>query len=292
VTADSDAKGRIYAKAKAEAEAANDAKVQADAKAKAAKKAHVDAVAYAAAKTESAAKAEAAAAKALAAKTAADAKSAAATQDLKDARTAQAELSARIAKNEGAYRINVSETSNYEKEMASFYSAAVWSKATNAKLWTDAALAQIRANFNRFERARDVDDFCPNYRDSSEHLKQVCWLRLIGALTKYESSFKQEEGFVEPDGAMSIGLMALSPDECSVSPTKRLLKDGILNLSCGIDKMAHLIERDGFINGPKSGRGAAAYWSVLRDAYEHGKYKLGKSEKIRELTRAYRDYPY
>ena len=51
--------------------------------------------------------------------------------------------------------------------------------------------------------------------------------------------------------------------------------------------MADLIARDGFISGPSSHRGAAAYWSTLRAPYAGGRH--GKKFKIIPITRTFRD---
>lgn len=169
------------------------------------------------------------------------------------------------------------------------YRAAPWSRVKNSRAWTNAALRVIRARMSDLERARDKEDFCPHYSTASRVQREVCWLRLVGALAKYESSFKPTTSFQEPDGNWSVGLMALSPGECrSMGRTVEELQDAVGNLTCGINKLAGFIGRHGFINGPKSSRGAAAYWSTLREPYQYGKYKLGKRGKIIHITRTYR----
>jgi hypothetical protein len=170
------------------------------------------------------------------------------------------------------------------------YNSAVWLKVKNTKPWTDAVIAAVHSKITSFERARDVEDFCPGYSKASKHSREVCWLRLVGGVVEFESSFNPTDSFKEPSGDMSVGLLALSPNECANAPTEAALKDPVKNLVCGITIMARLIAADGFIDGPVSGRGASAYWSTLRAPYISGKYHLGKKDQIIPITTLYSAY--
>jgi hypothetical protein len=170
------------------------------------------------------------------------------------------------------------------------YNSAVWVKVKNSNTWTDAVIAAVDSQITSFERARDVEDFCPGYSKASKHSHETCWLRLIGGVVEFESSFNPTDSFKEPSGDMSVGLLALSPNECANAPTEAALKDPVKNLVCGITIMARLIATDGFIDGPVSGRGASAYWSTLRAPYILGKYHLGKKDQIVSITKLYSAY--
>ncbi|MGZ3740158.1 MAG: transglycosylase SLT domain-containing protein [Bdellovibrionota bacterium] len=141
-----------------------------------------------------------------------------------------------------------------------------------------------------------MNDWCPGYWNATEHQHDVCWLRLLGGLIKFESSFKPDDAFKEPSGNWSVGLMALSPNECKGYETVDLLKQPLLNLSCGIGKFAQLVAHDGYIAGPAHAMGAAAYWSTLRAPYVqqkpdgNGFYHLGKKLEILPYSTAYRNY--
>ena len=67
---------------------------------------------------------------------------------------------------------------------------------------------------------------------------------MIGGLVKFESNFKPDDSFRESNGNWSVGLMALSPKECRSYETVDLLKQPLLNLSCGIGKFADLVVRE------------------------------------------------
>lgn len=170
------------------------------------------------------------------------------------------------------------------------YAAAVWSQVEGSSKWTDAVMDLMGKLLPKLELAKDKEVFCPGYRKATQRQKEICWLRIVGGVARFESSFNPSESFKEPDGHYSIGLMALSPGECPNAETIALLKIGSRNVACGIAKMANLIARDGWIEGPVGTRGAAAYWSVLRKPYVAHGYKLGKKHLIVPITSKFRQY--
>lgn len=277
-------------KAAASAKALAEEQAKAEVRAKAAQKAADEAKA----KADADAKNKARAAEKLSASEKAQAQAEAEAQKAKDelqkARGEQAAISSQIPDRDGGYQISVNSPRSNDEEMRLFYSAAIWAKIPSSNLWTDMTLAMIRANLSTLELARDKEEFCPGYHQANDHQQQVCWLRLISALVSFESGFKPGDSFIEPNGAASVGLMALSPKECRNYETIKLLKNPVLNLSCGVRTMLHLIERDRYIDGPNGQRGAAAYWSVLRTPYKVGTYRLGKQDQIASFTRKYRSY--
>lgn len=165
---------------------------------------------------------------------------------------------------------------------------AAWSHIKGTVSWTQAVVSVVRSHFSKLERAKDISLFCPGYHSSSRSSRETCWIRLVSAVSKFESSFNPHSTFREPNGAMSIGLLALSPGECANASSSAALKNPTRNLICGTRKMAELISAHGYIDGPASRRGAAAYWSVLRKPYRHGKYKLGKKDQIIAITRQFK----
>ena len=168
--------------------------------------------------------------------------------------------------------------------------AAVWSNISDSDKWTDVALVEIRAHLSEFETAKDVGEFCPGYASANEHSREICWLRLIGAVAKFESGFNPNDKFLEANGNWSIGLLALSAHECANAPTNEALRNPLKNLTCGIDMMASLIARDGFVAGPARARGAASYWSTLRPPYFSQRHHVGKKYGVMILTRRYLEY--
>jgi hypothetical protein len=306
-------------KAKAEADAAVTAATKAEADAKL--RAHNQAASLAATAAKEKAQADASLAAAQRAAAAAAASEKARAAELEKARLAAASASSTAAtanqKNQEAARRLTEARSHYERvytkveayklsptrseqeelsDEQRLYSAALWSKTPEGNYWTSLVISATREHLNKLEKARDINDWCPGYWQASEHQREVCWLRLFGGLVKFESSFKGDTKFHEGGGVWSIGLMALSPKECKGYETEELLKKPLFNLRCGIGKFANLVERDGYIDGPESGRGAAAYWSTLRQPYTKprpngdGHYKLGKKYEIKVFTTVFRDY--
>jgi hypothetical protein len=170
------------------------------------------------------------------------------------------------------------------------YAAAPWAHVEGTVRWTDTVLDLIGRLLPKLEMAQDKEIFCPGYKKANATQREHCWLRVVGAVTKFESSFQPHDAFKEPDGNWSVGLLALSPGECPNAPTLESLKNPTKNLACGFAKMANLIARDGWIDGPVGKRGAAAYWSVLRKPYTYQGYKLGKKDLILPITAKYRIY--
>lgn len=168
-------------------------------------------------------------------------------------------------------------------------SAAPWAGVPGSQAWTNAVITIVRENFSKLEQAKDKNAFCPGYASATQARKEICWLRVVGAIARYESNYHPRDSFREPNGKYSVGLMALSPGECSNAPTMNSLKDPVKNLICGTRKMAGFIARGGYISGPGN-RGAAAYWSVLRAPYKYRKYRLGKKNLIIAITRQYNKF--
>jgi len=168
----------------------------------------------------------------------------------------------------------------------------VWSHLSTAQAWNNSVLAVVRANIAKFEKARDREIFCPGYQSATDAQRLTCWVRLISVMVQFESNFNQNAVFNEPYGAKSVGLLMMSPGECSNAPTLEALKNGIENLKCGAARMAMLIARDGYVTSPDNKHGAAAYWSVLRAPYTAYGLKLGKKPEILKVSTKYKQvYP-
>jgi hypothetical protein len=189
-----------------------------------------------------------------------------------------------------------SDSSNDTSSIEDHHKASAWVHISNTTSWTKAVLKVIDERIDDFEAAEDVDLFCPDYNSATHDQKRNCWLRMIGAMVKYESEFKTTDAFREPDGKWSVGLMALSPSECKNAPDVSTLKDSVPNLICGVNKMADLIVHAKNIAGPKGHRGAAAYWSTLKTPYVYfdksrgRNLSLGKGDLVKEITQDYKSF--
>ncbi len=180
----------------------------------------------------------------------------------------------------------VAATAHGEDTPAWLYKTAMWSQKGDATAWTDLTLRLVRANIKTFEKARDVEEFCPGYAAATASQREACWLRVISAITFKESGFVVDDEMEEDAGVLSIGLLALTVGECGDADHEDLIEP-LTNLSCGVSKMAGYIGRDAYISGP-NWTGAAAYWSVLRNPYSTARFpRLGYRAEIIELTKVY-----
>lgn len=193
-----------------------------------------------------------------------------------------------------AHRRTLASTGKFVPEKPFSYSGSAPAWGTSRAAWTHAVHRVVRARMNDLERARDVELFCPGYSAGTRAQKELCWVFIVAALSKYESAFRPETTFREPDGNYSVGLMALSPKECPNAPTLEALKNPVPNLICGTNRMALLIRLYGNIDGPAERRGASRYWSTLRkpykywDASRNKHLNLGKRDLIIPLVRSYK----
>jgi hypothetical protein len=199
------------------------------------------------------------------------------------------QLSASTQDPESASLYNAESTSLYNAESTSLYNAAVWPESDETRKWTQAAILEIRKNMARLDQAGDIQDFCPGYHSADQNHREVCWLRIIGAVVKFESGFNANDMFKEANGTYSVGLLALSPHECDAANSLSALKNPVNNLSCGIGIMARLIDGDGKIGGSGDIHGAAAYWSTLRWS-GHGSHHHGYRPQIASIASQYKNF--
>jgi hypothetical protein len=182
--------------------------------------------------------------------------------------------------------------SNVTPSNAYFQRAALWSKIPNSEAWTAAVLDVVQSRIHDFEQARDVETFCPGYTKASEPQREICWLRLVGSVVEFESSFRNNaKPFCEGNGVYSVGLLSLSAGECPNAMTLEELIDPAKSLTCGVNRMARLINRDHFISSPDD-MGASAYWSTLRPAHlktmSDGRVlHLGKKDEVIARTKLF-----
>jgi len=175
------------------------------------------------------------------------------------------------------------------KEFAKKYlPAAAWAKKPNTEAWTVAVIKAVRLFRENLETARDIEDFCPGYERAGRQSREICWLRLVSKVAKFESGFDIHQKYKEPMGMISVGLLQLSDGECLLSRNRKPdLENPVHNLKCGVAIMARLIKRDRYIDGPIWARGAAAYWSTLRSPYNFLGLHLGKKPFVKTFTQNY-----
>ena len=123
---------------------------------------------------------------------------------------------------------------------------------------------------------KDIDNYCPEYRELNSKQRQLFWVMLLSAIARHESSHNPDCFYQEQirnkygERVVSRGLLQIS-----YLSSQRYLpsinRDQDLhvvhtNLLCGIEILKTWVIEDGLISEKKRGKwyGAARYWSVLR----------------------------
>ena len=155
--------------------------------------------------------------------------------------------------------------------------------------WSDELRKQLKANLVSFNKAPDLADNCPAYRELDEDDQVTVLATMAVAIAKYESNYDPHNIYHEPPplGVDSIGLYQLSYEDgfswCVLDRANRSLEDPINNIRCAVPKMAKLIAKDRILTAGSTSAnamGLARYWSVMRLGAGH------HLEDIRNATRS------
>lgn len=151
--------------------------------------------------------------------------------------------------------------------------------------WTTITLNAIRKDFEKFDKAQDIKEFCNNYEYLEKGNKILAWGELISAISFYESSWNPEAFLEEPTLGIdavtgkkvrSQGLMQISYGDTKWARWCNLKNGGITNpknnLECAIGILANQIDKHEHI---LLGRGA--YWSVIKNGSRYNKIEGIKS---------------
>ncbi|MEM9576027.1 MAG: transglycosylase SLT domain-containing protein [Pseudomonadota bacterium] len=145
-----------------------------------------------------------------------------------------------------------------------------WSHVDGKDRWNAAALAALEGHGKPLVDTvpRDIDAWCPAYRDGTEAQRKAFWIGFMSALAKHESTYRP--AVVSSNGKW-FGLLQISPAtargyNCRADSGADL-KVGGENLSCAVRIMAVTVPRDGVIaDNDGRWRGVAADWGPLRVA--------------------------
>lgn len=175
------------------------------------------------------------------------------------------------------------------EDMAVYDKAALWHGHTNQSLaWTTAAIELLRDHWSQLSKASDIGQFCPGYSSATKKQQEICWLRIIGGIVQFESSFRPAAKFREANGVWSVGLMAMSIGQCPGGPnTIAGLQQALPNLKCGITDFAKWTGEGGSVS---SVHGAARNWSTLRNPYTANGLHIGKKQQIQSIAMVYKRY--
>ena len=111
----------------------------------------------------------------------------------------------------------------------------------------------------------DIDLYCPGYARANAEARKAFWVNLVASLSYHESTWRPD---VSGGGGRWHGLLQISPATAQGYGCKAqdaaALKNGALNVSCGIRIMAETVPRDGVIS--QGMRGVAADWGPFHQA--------------------------
>lgn len=140
----------------------------------------------------------------------------------------------------------------------------------------------------------DKADFCPKYDSLNKENRKDFWSTLLASMAIYESGIKPGVSYDEGqtsdalNGVTSRGLVQMSFDSARQS---RYVRNGCVldkprelhiphvNLRCALAAMKTLVKADGCIACGKK-KGAAKYWSTLRNPYRVFNKRTGKWMKV------------
>lgn len=136
-----------------------------------------------------------------------------------------------------------------------------WKSQRNGPAWTRATMGAVKSHGSRLLSTipRDIDSWCPGYRDQTLQGRAAFWAGLLSTLSYHESTWR--ETAVGGGGAW-VGLVQISPPTARAygceAQSASALKDGRKNLACAVRIMARTVARDQVVSAGM--RGVAADW--------------------------------
>ena len=145
-----------------------------------------------------------------------------------------------------------------------------WQHRPEALTWTRAAISALKTHGKPLVRTvpRDIDAWCPAYRQADDRQRRAFWVGFLSALAKHESTWRPE---AVGGGGLWYGLLQILPGtargyRCHAR-SGEALKNGGANLSCAIRIMSVTVPRDQAIAIRDSRwRGVAADWGPMISA--------------------------
>ena len=160
--------------------------------------------------------------------------------------------------------------------------AARWDGAERSARWTAAAVSSLDTHGADLVKIvpSDIDLYCPGYARANDEERKAFWVNLVASLSYHESTWRPD---VSGGGGRWHGLLQISPATAQGYGCKAqdaaALKNGALNVSCGIRIMAETVPRDGVIS--QGMRGVAADWGPFH-----------QQKKRQDIMRYTRTLPY
>lgn len=142
-----------------------------------------------------------------------------------------------------------------------------WAFQPGSEVWTRAAMSAVGGHGEGLDSVvpRDIDTWCPAYRDNPPELRRAFWVGMMSALAKHESTYNPR---AVGGGNLWFGLLQIYPDTARRygcrARTGEALQNPVENLSCAARIMNVTVARDNAI-AVHDGRwrGVAADWGPM-----------------------------
>jgi Transglycosylase SLT domain len=158
-----------------------------------------------------------------------------------------------------------------------------WDVKPERKPWSAELIRAIQGAHAELETG-NPNAFIAGYDGLALDGKLLFWAELVVAMAKFESNWNPRNIFHEPPplGVDSVGLLQLSYEDQGpyhlepLSRESKSLEDPLVNIRCGVKILARLVSRDSVVASGSGGssRGAARYWSVVREGHGHHKDEI------------------
>lgn len=142
-----------------------------------------------------------------------------------------------------------------------------WDHKQGSRIWTRAAMVAVSSYGEGLESItpRDIDRWCPAYRDNTAYDRRAFWVGMMSALAKHESTYNPR---AVGGGDLWYGLLQIYPDTARRygcrAQTGEALKNPVENLSCAARIMNVTVLRDNAIAFHDGRwRGVAADWGPM-----------------------------
>jgi hypothetical protein len=159
------------------------------------------------------------------------------------------------------------------------------------KAWSYALVEYIAKDKEKFDKAADIESFCPKYKKLDKNTQIQALAETVLAVMFFESRYEPTSRMAEPPlgndcvtkkPVYSEGLLQLSycdktwakfcrfdweaDKKLDPKDPKKTILDPIINMECGVGIMANQVARKGLLAFTKNN-----YWAVLRPEGKYGK---------------------
>ena len=172
-----------------------------------------------------------------------------------------------------------------------------WEHRQGHEAWTWSAMSAVQPLAEL--TPRDIDAWCPGYRQNPPRMRAAFWVGMMSALAKHESTWNPR---AVGGGGRWFGLLQIYPPTAQYhgcrAQSGEALQNPVLNLSCAARIMTRTVKRDNAVAlfqgrwrgvaadwGPMSNSGKVAEMSAWTRAQDYCKPVLARETSPRPVAR-------